>query len=87
MPPKISTLVKSRWLTTRQRVIAVLFDSIDYAILLLGVVIVYRLGILALAYVDPDLTAPVRYMERGANLSILASFFCRLALRAIKDEP
>jgi hypothetical protein len=86
MPDKISALVNTRWRKLRLRLINVGFDVADYLVLWLGVVLVYRIGLVAAIAYEPQIVGPLHWIETGANLGLLASFFGRVVLRSIKEQ-
>jgi hypothetical protein len=86
-PPKVSTIVKSRWLNSRLWAASTFFDIIDYIVLLAGIAVIYHIGVTSFAFIDPNLIEPIHYMEQGANMGLIACFFWRMFLRAYKNKP
>jgi hypothetical protein len=85
MTDEISASLTTHWQKLLLHAIATAYDIGFYLILWAGVLCVYlmRLAALALGF-DSEVVAIIRWIESGANILLFASFFARLALRALR---
>jgi hypothetical protein len=87
MTNEISAMAAARWKKLRLQAIAMIFDTGDFVIIALGVVVLHllRLGLVAIG-IDPEIVKPIRWMEIGASLYLFGAFFWRIVVRATKEN-